>query len=692
MRHTFMIARLSTPLLACAMLAAAATFASPLHAAEAAPTEARAAQPAAAPVPLEDFIKRAEFSEMKISPEGTYLAVIMPLDEGASVLVVIERKTGKRTATVRGGANNVIDRFWWVNDDRLVASVAEQLGGVDRPQPNGELYALDAKGGKSMQLFGYRGAQQVGSRVKRGAEARYASADVIALLPNDRKHILIQTIDWEISGGVARAPNAPPRIERLDVYSGNTTRVSVGPKAGASFVADHAGKVRISTAPNDDLDSVMYLRDTEEGAWRVYNDPASSKVFMEPLMFARDNQHLYVTVSQAGKPDALYRLNLKDGKKELLYSGGADPGRLLVTADKQDAYGVVTYDGKTGLHVFDAESADGQLALALQKAFPGQVALFTSFANNGKAALVSVFSDRNPGDFYLFDRDDKNAEYIGSARKWIDPERMAKVTPISFKARDGLEVHGYLTLPRGSDGKHLPLVVNPHGGPFGVRDYWGFNPEAQLLASRGYAVLQVNFRGSGGYGAGFMEAGYRQWGRAMQDDLTDATNWAVRQGHADPKRLCIYGASYGGYAALEGVVREPDLYRCAIGYVGVYDLPMMYRDGDIPRSLFGKRYLQIVLGSDSDTLRQYSPAENVDRIKANLMLVHGGRDERVPIAQAKALTKALDKRDYPYVWLEKSSEGHGFYRTDNNLELYTRMLDFLDQSIGARQPAATPAP
>lgn len=647
----------------------------PLLAGGAEPSAGKPAR-ASASIPIEDFVRLPEFSSMAISPGGRYLAVKMPYEDTA-IVVVIDRVENKRTATIRAAGQNVVDQYWWVNDTRLVASVAEQLGGVDRPQPNGELYAINADGSGSTQLFGYRGAQQTGSRIQRGGEARWASAFVIDTIPGDDKNILVQTFDWRNS------EHAPPSIELLDVYTGKTRRIGVGPRAGSSFVADHRQQVRVASAPNENLEAVLYVRGQGESDWRVFNDPATTHTIITPRLFARDNRHLYADVSRPGKPDALYRIDIESGKRELLYAGAADPGELLLAPDRLDAYGVVTHDGKTAFHVFDPEAPEARLALAVQKAFPGQVALFGSFARDGKHGLVHVFSDRNPGDFYLFDTEKKDAEYIGSARKWIEPEEMAPMRPVQLTARDGRELHGYLTLPRGSNGK-APLVVNPHGGPHGVRDYWGFNPEVQLLASRGYAVLQLDFRGSGGYGADFLAAGYRQWGLTMQDDLTDATRWAVAEGHADPARLCIYGASYGGYAALQGVVREPELYRCAIGYVGVYDLNLMYRDGDIRRALYGRRYLRQVLGTDAADLRQRSPADNVDRIKADLMIVVGGRDERVPPSQAQALRRALDKTDRSYQWLMKDSEGHGFYRTDNKVELYTDLLAFLDRHIGKR--------
>lgn len=634
---------------------------------------------AARAVSIEDFVKPSTYERITVSPTGRYLAVKAPFEDTA-VVFVIDRINGQRTATIRAAGANVVDDFWWANDTRLVASVAEKLGGVDKPQPNGELYAINADGSDSKQLFGYRASGDgTGSRIQRGGKQRYASGFVIDPLPGDPKNVLIATRDWRSSD------KAPPSAELLDVYTGDTRRVAVGPKAGAEFVADHRGEVRLATAPSEKLDIVTYLRSGSGDDWRVFNDPAVSGSTITPRAFAADNRRVYATVSRKGKPDALYLVDLENGKRELLYESGADPGPLLLTSDQQDAYGVVGFDGKATIHVFDPGSTAGRLALSMQKAFPNDVAVLGSFSADGKFGLVHVFSDRNPGDFYLFDNEKKNAEYIGSARKWIDPEQMAPMQPIRLKARDGLELNGYLTLPRGSSGKGLPLIVNPHGGPHGVRDYWGFNPEVQLLASRGYAVLQLNYRGSGGYGSEFQRAGYRQWGLVMQDDLSDATRWAVEQGYADPRRLCIYGASYGGYAALEGVVREPDLYRCAVGYVGVYDLAMMYRDGDIPRSLYGKRYLEQVLGKDQNDLARRSPAANVDAIKAAVMIAAGGRDLRVPISQAKALKKALDQRKYPYEWLLKDSEGHGFYRTDNQVDLYTRMIDFFNRNTA---PAA----
>lgn len=253
--------------------------------------------------------------------------------------------------------------------------------------------------------------------------------------------------------------------------------------------------------------------------------------------------------------------------------------------------------------------------------------------------------------------------------------------PIDLLARDGLRLHGYVSQANGSAGKPLPMVVMPHGGPFGIRDRWGFNEQVQMLANAGYVVLQVNFRGSGGYGMKFAEAGAQQWGGTMQDDVTDATRWAIAQGIADPKRICVYGGSYGAYAALMGVAKEPGLYRCAIGYVGVYDLPTMHSHGDIQQRGSGETYLREWIGEPA-ALGAVSPNRIADRIKVPVFLAAGGEDERTPIEHTKMMEQALRRAGVPVETLYYPNEGHGFYVEANRKEYYTRLLAFLSRHLG----------
>lgn len=633
----------------------------------------------AEPPPITDFIKRAEAGDIRISPGGEYLATTVPLSSGKTGLVIIDRNNMKVTASLRGRDQDDIGDFAWVNDTRVVASMALRLGGRDRPVPTGELYGIDVDGKRSTILYGLRaGEMGTGSNIKK-RESKRASARLVSVLPDDDKRILISSYDWGSTDGDM------PEYGLLDVYTGRFTRQGTVPLMNALVIADHTGAARIAYTNDVNMKRQVMLRDAKSSEWSSFFVKDAGDAILTPIAFARDNRHFYATLSEPQGPDALYRIDSQAGTRELLYRGAADPMGLIGTRDREDFFAVITADGIDDTHVFDTQSPDARLLRALKASFKGQQVLISNFTRDGKTALVNVSSDRNPGDIYLFDIEKMAADYVSSPRRWIEPEQMSATTPVRFKARDGIEITGYLTIPNGSDGQNLPLVVNPHGGPFGIRDTWGFDPEVQLLASRGYAVLRVNFRGSGGYGRAFLESGYRQWGGTMQDDLTDATRWAIAQGHADAKRICIYGASYGAYAALRGAVKEPDLYQCAIGYVGVYDLRLMLTRGDIPDSTYGKNFLAQTLGGDGDVLWTNSPASQLDRLKAKVMLVAGGKDERAPPIHSERLRSELQKRKIEPVWIYKPNEGHGFYAEENNVELYTQMLALLDETIGEKR-------
>jgi len=321
----------------------------------------------------------------------------------------------------------------------------------------------------------------------------------------------------------------------------------------------------------------------------------------------------------------------------------------------------------------------------LSASFKNQFMSITSHTDNNNLFLLRVRSDINPGAYYLYNNEKRNIKYLTSSKPEVDIKKMAKVEPFVLTARDGLQMYGQITIPNNVKQKDLPLVVYPHGGPYGVADRWGWDRRAQVLASRGYLVLQLNFRGSGGYGEDFQDAGDEEWGAKMQDDITDATHWAINNGLADPERICIHGASYGGYASMQGVVKEPDLYKCSIPDAGVYEMAHQWDVADSFKGYKGsarkKQYMKKSIGGYSN-VEERSPVYHVDKLKAALLIVHGGADVRVPISNAYLLEEKLKEAGKPYKTLYKDKEGHGFTQLENRIEFYETMLDFLDEHIG----------
>ncbi len=626
---------------------------------------------------IDEFARDPDFSRVSISPDGHYLAALAPVPgkPQQNRLVILDAATARPLRTLNSGSYQLISNYRWAGDHRLIGTVAIKLDGLDTPIPTGELFAVGADGSRPLTLFGFRAHANtetgLGQREQRAAFAWVVSTELA-----DRGRIVIATRPYSDSReGVDNS------VETIDVMTGSARRIGGSPANDADFVADHEGRVRVAYASTDHLDTRLWTRQGDDDAWVLRNDPARSGVVLMPIGFNRDNSKLYVISSQGDGPDAVELMDMAGGKRSLVYRGQfADPLRLLPSADGKDYYAVITAEGRPGLHYIDDDSPEARINRALEKQFPGRLVYLSSFSADGRRAIIHEQSDRNPGDYFLLDLTTHSAHHLLSAYRRIDPLQMRAVQPIALTARDGLALHGFITLPAGH--APYPLVVIVHGGPFGISDQWTFDPEVQMLAGHGYAVLQVNYRGSGGYGARFISRGYRQWGRAMQDDLFDATRWAVSQGYADPARLCIYGASYGGYAALEAVVREPDLYRCAIGYAGVYDMRVQLQKSDTQSTNAGLNYMHETMGSDPAELLAHSPLAGVERIKARLLLIHGGADRRVPFGNFREFTAALDARHKSYDMLVEPDEGHGFFVEAHRVEAYRKMLDFLDRSIG----------
>jgi len=640
---------------------------------------------AGAGVDVAAFVKKDRFETIKISPTGEYYAASVPLGD-RTVLAIMRRSDNKLTASFALGKNTHVDDFWWVNQERLLISIAEKFGALDMPRMTGELYAINADGGSADILVGQRVQDAGPGTLIKPKKIEAIAAFLIDDLPADDKHVIISVMPF----------NDDPftRAESLDIYTGRRTAVARAPVRNADFTTDNHGVVRYAHGAGVDRVNKLYYREKEGAPWTLVNDETVNNRVERPIGFSEDDRTVYLRSERPQGPDAIVAMDIASGaRKDVLVDDDSDPVRILYKSGTSVPIGVRYMDGKPRTAFFDPASSEARLYRSLEAAFAGEAPFITSSTTDGKLRLVQTLSDRNPGDFFVFDTVAKKADHLISSRDWFDPEKMGEVRPIALVARDGLPLKGYVTLPNGSQGKNLPMVVFPHGGPFGVYETWEFDKQTQLLAAAGYAVLQLDFRGSGNHGRAFEHAGAREWGGKMQDDLTDATRWAIQQGIADAQRICIYGSSYGAYAALMGVAKEPTLYRCAAGYVGVYDLPAMHTSGDIQRRGSGETYLREWIG-EKDTLAAVSPNRMADRIKVPVFLAAGGEDERAPIEHSKMMERALIKAGVPVETLYYPNEGHGFYVEANETAFYTQLLAFLSRNIGgatATSAAGTPA-
>jgi dipeptidyl aminopeptidase/acylaminoacyl peptidase len=408
------------------------------------------------------------------------------------------------------------------------------------------------------------------------------------------------------------------------------------------------------------------------------------------MAFSKDAARVYVQTREGNDAFCLGEQAMEaKAARTLACHPRADLDRVYFSADGDVPVAAVFEQGVPEIAWLNPEHPDTKLLKGLSASFPGQLVEPTSWSDDGSKVVFVVRSDRNPGEYYLYDRKAGTARFLLAQRPWIDPAKMAQVKALTVKSRSGAHVYAYVTLPPGKAASRLPMVVMPPGGPMGPRDRWEWDSDAQFFASRGYAVLQVNFHGSGGYGYKYQEAGRGVWGTLLINDITDAVRATIAAGTADPDRICIYGGSYGGYASLMSAAREPDLYQCAIPYVGVFDLAMLKRDTDMAQVRQGRAFMDMYIGDDPKVLAEHSPINYLDTLRAPIFIVHGEKDPRAPFNQAKLLRAKLEERKHPYEWLSKPKEGHGFYNVDNRTELYEKMEDFLDRHIGERRPAKT---
>ena len=600
-------------------------------------------------VPLEDFFKNSEISNVRLSSNGKYLAYLKPFQNRMNIHVrkVDDINSEKR---ITNQTKRDITGFGWKENDTLI--FLKDSGGDE----NFHVFSVSITGENEKNLTPFKNTKVIISNWLEGI-----SEDHILIGTNQRVKTVFD-------------------IYRLNVKTGDIQLVVKNPGNLTSYLTDHEGKLRVATS-TDGVNTSVYYRETEKEEFQKIITTDFKDSFA-PVMFTFDNKNLYVS-SNIDRDKVAFEIFDPRQKKVLstVFSHPEVDVSTLVYSKKRKVLVAALYmTWKTEIHFFD--SVYRNIFQYLRSNFPNTEISFVSMNRNEDLIVVFVHSDRKPGSYYLYNVNNNNLKKLADPRPWIKEENMVEDRPIQYISRDGLTIHGYLSLPKGNHGKNLPVVVNPHGGPW-ARNTWGYNPEGQFLASRGYAVFQMNFRGSIGYGKKFWMAGFKQWGRKMQDDITDGVQYLIDEGIADKNRIAIYGGSYGGYAALAGLAFTPDLYACGVSYVGVSNLFTFINS--IPsywEPLRKQLYEQIGHPEeDKELLKAISPFFHADKIKAPLFVAQGARDPRVKKSESDQIVRALEKRGVKVPYLVKSNEGHGFQNEENRMEFYRLMEVFLESCL-----------
>ena len=618
---------------------------------------------------IEDFFKNPKFSNLQLSPNGKYLAVLSPINDRKNI-VILETEGLKNAKPVTKFDDQDINNFSWANDNEIV-------------------FDLDSNGNEAFSLYKInvntkraKVIELVGSKV---GSSGIRSASIVHMLPNDPDHIIIQ-----YNGRNIKAPDLyklplNSKWDRKHERNYKMDIIAKNPGGYQGWLLDHDGDVR-GALSIDGLRGKFYYKNKDEEKFRVLREYNIEDENITPLAFDFDNKTLYVSSNIGRDTSALYYFHPEKNELGELIFGmpEVDVSNLMLSIKRKKLLGVRYLDEYPEVVYFDTETA--QMMASLESAFKDKVVNVTSRSKDEVLNIVYVGSDTDPGHYYLYDKAKNTLKSLVSPMDWLDKSQLSPMKPIKFNSRDGLTIRGYLTIPKDSNGKSLPLIVNPHGGPYGIRNTWGFNPETQFFASRGYATVQVNFRGSGGYGRRFQQAGYGgKWGSEMQNDLTDAVKYLVSEGVVDPKRVCIYGSSYGGYATMAGLTYTPEIYKCGINYVGITDVSLLF--DSLPKHWEPQRELlkkQIGDPDDEALMKKISPLYHVDKIVAPLMIVQGAKDPRVVKKHATDLRDALEDRGIVLTddeWIMKDDEGHGFQKEENKIELYTKIEKFLNKHL-----------
>ena len=635
-------------------------------------------QAADSKIPVESFFKSAQFSDARLSPDSSSIALLAADANDRIMLVVMETSTKEPRVLARFN-NQDVAFFSWVNNKRLVYGVSDKNLGPGERQSGTGLFAIDKDAKNPRQLI-ERSSSMEGVKFR--------------MLPPRTQ--FIGAVDAENSDDIyvgqvsSERSNAGLNLLKQNTMTGQTEVVSV-PASSSRFLQDSNGFIRIAIASKNETTSVFY-KENKGSEWILLNSFDDKKDDGFTPIFVNTNGELIVTARNGKDTYGLYRYDTKTktlATSPMLDLKGFDfEGRLLFNK-KQNEIAGIRFETDAPTTVWLNEK-DKNIQAKIDALLPNMVNYIDQGGRSeSDIRLITSFSDVHPASYLLFDAATSKIIPLGEAKPEINSAAMSYKDFVRYQARDGTEIPAYITLPKGKPAKNLPLVVLVHGGPYVRGGHWQWSPQVQFLASRGYAVIEPEFRGSTGYGKNLHQAGWKQWGLRMQDDLDDARAWAVKQGYADPGRVCIAGASYGGYAVLMGLIRNPELYRCGISWVGVSDINLLYDVAwsDTAGSSWEKFGMPVLIGDpvkDAEQLKQTSPLVQAARLKSPLILAYGAADVRVPLVHGTKFYDAVKSHNKDVEWIVYQEEAHGWRLLKNNVDFWTRVEKFLEQNTAVK--------
>lgn len=615
-----------------------------------------------------------KYADAKISPDGKHIAFVIKEDSKRK-LVVIDVEGKKVVGGANFGIKQQVGEFYWANTERLVMEVLEHDPWAENPRFFGELFAIDYNGKRGEIIYGYRGGeQQTGTKLKVKKAVR-GWAKVINLLPDDEKNILITSQAWSADG------SSPQNVRKLNIYNARLSSAIAGTPIEAEYVvASDDGNLIMAVGFDKDYKKRIFKYEGAE--YTDVSDQNYGGGFNIAGVSENGDSVLY-TDNIDTNTETLYKLDFKTGERTKIFNDpNVDITYVVLASDGVTPIAIELDNGYPSYHLLPSNNPEAAVFANLTQIFKGYNIRITSADKSNSLYTVYASNEIVPGQYYLYEAATKKLRLLFSNKKEIPSEQMSQSFPFSFEASDGELIPGYITFPSHiPETQNVPLVTLVHGGPI-ARNYWEFSRRVQLLASQGYAVLRINFRGSDGYGSKFRGMSRKQWGTRIQQDIIEGTQFVIESGGIDKDKVCIMGGSFGGYSAVMSATITPELFKCIVANVGVYDLELMFEQGDIQKYLlYGKAYLTEQLGSDTAVLRAQSPVNHVNKLKAPLFLAHGGEDNRVPISHGYALKEALDKHEKPYVWFYTERAGHGFFEEESRTAYFEAVSEFLKEHL-----------